>query len=384
MATIQLSNISVFRGRPPGDALSRVLSWFMPPQGSGMAFAITDFNLTIPHGKTMVVLGPSGCGKSTLIRIISGLEEPASGQVRYDGWDAKGVHPGKRRIGMVFQNYALYPNLDSKQNITSYFFFRRKTRENLEAAEEKFQRTSELLDVDIEYLIDRMPANLSGGEKQRVALGRCITRDPALFLLDEPFSNLDAKLRMKYRLHLKWLLREFNLTTVYVTHDQQEAVLLADQIAIMKMENHGTWNAGSLEQTGTVKELYDHPATDFVADFLNLHGDIHPISFLAGGSLVAGQGAVRVGVRPENVVLNRTAGKGRFPALLREVTMDPIQQNMVVMMEVAGQSVVAKVRPDPAFKAGEKAWVSFRRYHVFDRASGKTTRVPAPLKERLG
>ena len=376
MSTIRLSNIAVHRGRPPDDTLSRVLAWFMPPQGSRKAFSITNFDLTVPHGKTMVILGPSGCGKSTLLRVISGLEAPDAGTVFYDGWDAQGVNPGERRIGMVFQNYALYPNLNARQNITSYFFFRRRTPENLRLADEKFRRTSELLDVDIEYLIDRMPANLSGGEQQRVALGRCITRDPALFLLDEPFSNLDAKLRVRYRLHLKWLLREFDITTIYVTHDQQEAALLGDLISIMKMENHGDWNSGSLEQTGTLQELYERPATSFVADFLNLHGDIHPISFLDGEALVPGLERIRVGVRPEDVEVRTKAGKGWLPGVLEQVTLDPVQQTMLLILQVNGHSVAAKVAPDPALVKGAKVWVRFEKYHVFDRRSDRRQHGP--------
>ncbi|MEE4312252.1 MAG: ATP-binding cassette domain-containing protein, partial [candidate division KSB1 bacterium] len=198
-------------------------------------FSIEDLSLTIPDGKTMVILGPSGCGKSTLLRIIAGLMQPQSGTVLYDGVDVKAIPPGDRQIGMVFQNYALYPHFTAKNNILSYFRFQKQTPELDHLAQEKYRKTSELLGVDIEYLLDKKPTHLSGGEKQRVAIGRCITRDPKLFLLDEPFSNLDQPLREKYRLHLKKLLRHFQITTVYVTHDQQEAMILADLLAIMNI-----------------------------------------------------------------------------------------------------------------------------------------------------
>lgn len=384
MSTIQLSNITVNHGAAPEDLLSRVLAWFMPPPGGRKTFSIEGLNLTIPHGKTLVILGPSGCGKSTLLRVISGLQEPAAGQVRYDGWDARGINPGQRRIGMVFQNYALYPNLDSGQNITSYFFFRKKTPEFTRMAEEKFRRTSELLDVDVAHLIHRMPANLSGGEKQRVALGRCITRDPALFLLDEPFSNLDAKLRTKYRLHLKRLLKEFNLTTVYVTHDQQEAVLLGDLITIMRTESSEKSICGMLEQTGTVQELYGNPVSSYVADFLNLHGDIQPISFLRGAAFGSGLEAFTIGVRPEDVVLHPEGRRPVLRAVISEVSVDPIQQNMTVTLALRGEEVTGKLLLDTSLAAGQEVDVRFRKYFVFDRESGRRAGVPARLSELLG
>jgi multiple sugar transport system ATP-binding protein len=166
---------------------------------------------------------------------------------------------------MVFQGYALYP-FTARRNILSHFLFRKRTPQLDEIAREKYRRTCELLGVDIEYLADRDTRNLSGGEKQRVALGRCITRDPRLFLLDEPFSNLDAQLREKYRFGLKKLLRELEITTIYVTHDQQEALILADLLAVM--------NVGTIEQVGTPERIYSLPNSLFVAEFLNVRQSI--------------------------------------------------------------------------------------------------------------
>ena len=182
--------------------------------GRGSTSSIQKLNLRIPDGKTTVVLGPSGCGKTTLLKIIAGLIPPDSGEVRYDDVDVKDVPPGDRRIGMVFQNYALYPHFSSKTNVMSYFLFRKRTPELDALARTKYQRTSELMGVELAYLLGRKPTTLSGGEKQRVALGRCITRDAALFLVDEPFANLDQALRERYRVNLKILLRQFNITTV--------------------------------------------------------------------------------------------------------------------------------------------------------------------------
>src|SRR5262252_4286790 len=261
-------------------------------------FSIHRLNLTIPDGKTVVVLGPSGCGKTTLLKMIAGLIPPDSGEIRYNGVNMNDAPPGERRVGMVFQNYALYPHLDSRTNVLSYFHFKKKTPELSAMAAAKYQRTSELMGVEIEYLLDRKPTKLSGGEKQRVALGRCITRDPTLFLLDEPFSNLDQALREKYRVNLKTLLRQFNITTVYVTHDHYEALILADLLAIM--------DRGRIEQVGTPQEIYERPHNMFVAGFLNIHVGTPPMSFIdvrdAPDVPIADD--EWVGVRPEDVQLS--------------------------------------------------------------------------------
>src|SRR5262247_4531358 len=243
-----------------------------PARGRDTAFSIQDLSLTVPDGKTMVVLGPSGCGKTTLLKLIAGLITPDAGRVRYDGVDVSDVAPGARRIGMVFQNYALYPHFTSRTNVLSYFLFRKKTPDLDALARAKYQRTSELMGVELEYLLDRKPPTLSGGEKQRVALGRCITRDATLFLVDEPFANLDQALREKYRVNLKMLLREFRITTVYVTHDHHEALILADLLAIM--------DRGRIVQIGAYADIYENPRNLFVAGFLNRHVGTPPISLI--------------------------------------------------------------------------------------------------------
>src|SRR5438874_5264317 len=305
MARVDLINVcKTLKDRDRGAFASP----FVPPMrdlvsmpmggGRGSAFSIQNLSLTIPDGKTMVILGPSGCGKTTLLKIIAGLIQPDSGDVRYDGVDVKHVRPGDRRIGMVFQNYALYPHLISRANVLSYFLFRKKTPEMTAMAQAKYQRTSELMGVELAYLLDRKPTTLSGGEKQRVALGRCITRDPALFLVDEPFANLDQALREKYRVNLKILLRQFSITTVYVTHDHHEALILADLVAVM--------DRGRIEQIGTPEEIYDEPKNVFVAGFLNLHTGAPPISLVDATSMPEGEGLGNawVGVRPEDVEIS--------------------------------------------------------------------------------
>ena len=241
MARIDLIRLSAtLRNREPTGL------GLVPSLRSGPGFEIRDLNLTVFDGETLVVLGPSGCGKTTLLRLIAGLIQPESGAVHYDGVDMAQVPPGGRRIGMVFQSYALYPHMTSRTNVLSYFLFRKKTPEMNELAREKYRRTSELMGVELSALLDRRPGTLSGGEKQRVALGRCITRDPAVFLLDEPFSSLDQALRERYRVNLKVLLRQFGITTVYVTHDHVEALILADRLAIMgrgRIEQIGAWRS---------------------------------------------------------------------------------------------------------------------------------------------
>ncbi|MET0851884.1 MAG: ABC transporter ATP-binding protein, partial [Candidatus Rokuibacteriota bacterium] len=276
MARIDLVNVcKTLSERGAGRASPAPEETLVPgtPRARGGAFSIENLNLTVPDGKTMVVLGPSGCGKTTLLKLIAGLIPLDSGQVRFNGVNVKDVGTGERRIGMVFQNYALYPHYTSRWNILSYFLFRRKTPSLTALAEEKYRRTSELMGVELEHLLDRMPSTLSGGEKQRVALGRCITRNAEVFLVDEPFANLDQALRERYRVNLKALLRQFDITTVYVTHDHNEALILADLVAVM--------TRGRIEQVGTFQELYDEPQNVFVAGFLNVHSDTPPINLLA-------------------------------------------------------------------------------------------------------
>jgi ABC-type proline/glycine betaine transport system ATPase subunit len=316
MARIDLLDVCATlrsRERASGGLLPPVVA--VPDAAGARAaeFSIRDLSLSVFDGETMVVLGPSGCGKTTLLKIIAGLIRPDSGAVRYDGLDMAQVRPGDRRIGMVFQNYALYPHMTSRTNVLSYFLFRKKTPEMDALARAKYERTSELMGVELGSLLDRRPTTLSGGEKQRVALGRCITRDPAVFLLDEPFSSLDQALRDRYRVNLKVLLRQFGITTVYVTHDHVEALILADRLAIM--------DRGRIEQVGTYQELYEQP--ERVRGQLPEPARRHPADQLhrrrtPGPRPVARReargGAPRGGVGVARVATGRPAGNGRRPA----------------------------------------------------------------------
>ena len=332
--------------------------------GRRSAFTIHNLNLTIPDGQTMVILGPSGCGKTTLLKIIAGLIPPDSGEVRYDGVDVNDVRPGDRRIGMVFQNYALYPHLKSRTNVLSYFLFRKKTPELDALAQAKYQRTSELMGVELAYLLDRKPTTLSGGEKQRVALGRCITRDAALFLVDEPFANLDQALREKYRVNLKILLRQFRITTVYVTHDHNEALLLADLLAVM--------DRGQIVQVGTCQEIYDQPRNEFVAGFLNLDTGTPPISFIDAKYFPPGQSRenARVGVRPEDVEVCTAKRENSLQGVVVSILRLPIKHVTILGIRVGEDEVYARTSDDEELRPGDPLWLTLKRYHMFDKASG--------------
>jgi ABC-type sugar transport system ATPase subunit len=332
--------------------------------GSQATFSIRDLSLTVPDGKTMVVLGPSGCGKTTLLKMIAGLIPPDAGVVRYDHAEMKDVPPEARRIGMVFQNYALYPHYTVRTNILSYFLFRKKTSELNALAKAKYQRTSELMGVELSHLLDRKPPTLSGGEKQRVALGRCITRDAQVFLVDEPFANLDQALREKYRVNLKVLLRQFDITTVYVTHDHHEALILADLLAVM--------SRGTIEQAGTPQEIYDAPKNVFVAGFLNLHVGAPPISFLDPRWLPQRErlGNVRVGVRPEDVEILGADREGALSGTITAHQNLPLKNGSYVSIRVGEDEVHAQTEGRERRVTGDRIAFRLKKYHVFDKTSG--------------
>jgi len=254
-------------------------------QSSEPVRALDDLSLTIRDGETVAIVGPSGCGKSTLLRIVAGLESPDSGTVYYDDQNMADVKPKDRGIGMVFQSYALYPHMKGEGNLG--FFFRVRNRPPEEMME-RIRITSEIMGIGFDMLLDRKPGTLSGGQQQRVAIGRCIVRDPKLFLFDEPLSNLDAKLRASTRVEIKRLLRRFHITAIYVTHDQTEAITLGDRIAVMR--------AGKIEQIGTYDEITSNPVNAFVAGFLGLP----PMNLLRGwkvsddGCLVSAMGRIKV------------------------------------------------------------------------------------------
>lgn len=275
MAKIKLHDVSMVYNAPLREPAIRLfevkkerIQEDLPVETRQGITALDHVNLTIPNGQTFVVVGSSGCGKSTLLRVVAGIEKNYTGQVFYDTEDVQNVPPGERYIGMVFQNYALYPNFNGEGNL-SFFFKMHKIAD--EETRERIRYTSELMGIGFKELLPRQPGTLSGGEKQRVAIARAIVRGPRLFLFDEPLSNLDAKLRVQTRSEIKRLLHRFNITSLYVTHDQVEAIALADEIVVM--------HNGKVEQIGTYQNLMDHPINTFVAGFLGLP----PMSLFPGG-----------------------------------------------------------------------------------------------------
>jgi multiple sugar transport system ATP-binding protein len=341
-------------------------------------FSIEGLDLDIPDGEVTAILGPSGCGKTTLLRLIAGLAPIDGGSLLFDGVDIGELPPAERKIGMVFQNYALYPNFDSRENILSYFLFRKKTPELEAEKAEKYRRTAELLGVDIEALLDRMPTSLSGGEKQRVAVARCITRDPRLFLLDEPFSNLDQKLREKYRVQLRVLLKQFRITTVYVTHDQVEALILADRIALMK--------DGRIVQVGSAQEIHDAPRDVFAADFLNFEPEAPSINLIDGEIFSKELSGYTVGARPGDIEAHGAgeaeAGAGGGPpgALrLRGQLVDlrplPLRKVTILCVRAAGSELYLSSGPGIGLAPGSELLLSIPRYHLFDKHSSLRVRT---------
>ena len=334
--------------------------------GKDGPFSIENLNLTISDGKTMVILGPSGCGKTTLLRIIAGLEEPDSGEVKYNGTNMADTPPKDRCIGIVFQNYALYPHFTSEKNILSYFLFRKKTPDLDELANEKYAKTSELMGVDLAYLLKRKPTHLSGGEKQRVAIGRCITREPALFLLDEPFSNLDQKLREKYRINLKRLLKHFSITTVYVTHDQEEALILGDCITVM--------NWGNVEQIGTYENIYNNPKNIFVAEFLNLDVETPAINLINGSYISKDLEGTLIGVRSENIAVDKENAVGRIKGNIIDIRNIPLKNSTVLEVTVGDNEIFIKLPLREDLSVNDEIWLYFEKYHIFDKRSGERLR----------
>ena len=256
---------------------------------AGGVRAVDGVDLSIGSGEFLVLVGPSGCGKSTLLRMIAGLEEVTGGSIRIGERDVTNLSPRDRDIAMVFQNYALYPQLSVAENMGFAL------KQHGVPKEERTQRVRETARIlDLEPFLDRKPKHLSGGQRQRVAMGRAIVRKPQVFLFDEPLSNLDAKLRVQMRVEIKRLQRALGVTSVYVTHDQVEAMTLSDKLVVM--------NEGVIEQIGTPAEVYRRPATRFVATFIGSP----PMNMLEG--VVEGPGLVCVGGAPMKEATKVVAG----------------------------------------------------------------------------
>jgi len=257
----------------------------------GATTIIPDIDLEIEEGEFVVFVGPSGCGKSTLLRLIAGLEDTTSGSIIIDGRDVTGEAPAKRKLAMVFQSYALYPHMTVRNNIA---FPLKMAGEDKASIDRKVTEAARVLNLT-NYL-DRRPGQLSGGQRQRVAIGRAIVRQPSAFLFDEPLSNLDAALRGTMRLEISELHHQLKTTMVYVTHDQVEAMTMADKIVVL--------NAGNIEQVGSPMDLYRSPRNLFVAGFIG-----SPKMNLIEGAPAAKAGAKTIGIRPEHISVSTTAGE---------------------------------------------------------------------------
>jgi multiple sugar transport system ATP-binding protein len=338
----------------------------------GLVAACADVDLRIEDGEFVTLLGPSGCGKTTTLNVIAGLEEATSGEVRIGGRVVNGLGPYERDVAMVFQNYALYPHMTVAENIGFTLRLRRRPKAEVRARVGAVAETLEL-----GSLLDRLPRELSGGQQQRVALGRALIREPAVFLFDEPFSNLDAALRVRMRGEIKELHQRLGVTSAFVTHDQEEAMSISDRVAIMRL--------GRVEQVGTPAEVYGRPRSTYVARFVGspqmdiLAGDFRTVDgetrfqvgevgfrVPAGIAQRAAGREVDLGIRPEHV----RVGEGGTDVVVRVV--QPLGPVTIVTLGWPGGSLTARSPGITSLAGGQAVTASLDPEHVmlFDRASG--------------
>ena len=334
----------------------------------GDVSVIEDLNLHIEDGELMVLVGPSGCGKSTALRMIAGLEDVSAGTVAIGGRVVNDLAPKDRDIAMVFQSYALYPHMTVRQNLEFGLRMRRAEREEIRR---RVAGAAEILGIS--HLLDRKPKDLSGGQRQRVAVGRAIVRQPAVFLFDEPLSNLDAKLRVQTRAEITKLQESLGTTSVYVTHDQVEAMTMGHRITVLR--------DGKIQQVGTPREVYERPANAFVAQFIGTPSmnlvaatatatTLRTTSFTLPLPIQVEEGrSVLAGVRPEHVVLG---GNGGITATVDLV--EPIGHETIVYASAGGEKLVAIFDPHEAPRTGDTVSLSVdaAHVHVFDGETGES------------
>ena len=332
----------------------------------GSFVGVADFDLTIADQEFLVLLGPSGCGKTTTMRMIAGLEDATSGDILIDGKRVNDLDPKDRDVAMVFQSYALYPNMNVYDNIRFPLKVRRVPQSEHDA---RVRRASAMVELD-EFL-HRKPGELSGGQRQRVALARAVVREPNVFLMDEPLSNLDAKLRVSTRAQIKNLSHELKTTTIYVTHDQIEAMTLADRVVVM--------NKGVVQQVGSPTEIYDHPANAFVASFIGspamnlIEGDLSGGTFTAHGMTISGlnsshTGKVTLGFRAEDASL---AAEGQVTAPV--YSLELLGEATMINYKVGPALVSVKAEKDFRADIGDAVTTSIPASicHLFDTATGE-------------
>lgn len=331
----------------------------------GSFVGVDKFDLTISDREFLVLLGPSGCGKTTTMRMIAGLETPTDGEIFVDGAKINDLEPKDRDVAMVFQNYGLYPTMTVRENIRFPLKVRGVPRAEHDAM---IQRAAEM--VELGDLLDRLPKELSGGQRQRVALARAIVRRPTVFLMDEPLSNLDAKLRVSTRAQIKNLQHELAVTTIYVTHDQIEAMTLADRVVVM--------NKGEIQQIGTPTEIYDRPANTFVAGFIGspamnlVSGSINGGTFTGPNVTIKGlkadDGAITLGFRAEDVEVVKRGGDAKAPVYSMELLGDATQVSIRSGSEILSGKAPKDFRADIGAPIGFK--IDPAVCHLFDPQTG--------------
>jgi multiple sugar transport system ATP-binding protein len=344
----------------------------------GPVTVIEHLDLEIHDQEFMVLVGPSGCGKSTALRMIAGLEEITGGTIEIGGRAVNDVPPKDRDIAMVFQSYALYPHMTVRENLEFGLKIRKTPREEMD------RRVNEAADIlGIGELLDRKPKQLSGGQRQRVAVGRAIVRKPAVFLFDEPLSNLDAKLRVQTRAEISKLQKSLKTTTVYVTHDQIEAMTMGHRIAVMQR--------GKLQQVGTPLEVYEQPANLFVASFIGTPPmNLVPATLADGGATVVASGLrlpvppayraatngrdgakVVLGIRPENIRERGREGNTTAPLHARVEFVEPLGHEVIVHGRVGDDLLIAKVDPHRSPEIGSEVdlVIELETIHLFDAAT---------------
>jgi multiple sugar transport system ATP-binding protein len=339
----------------------------------GAVKAVDHVSLTVHDRQFLTLLGPSGCGKTTILRMVAGLETPTEGNVYIDGKDVTAMEPRQRDVAVVFQSYALYPHMTVRQNISFPLRMRKYPKDEVDV---RVKRTAELLQIT--ELLDRKPKQLSGGQQQRVALGRALVREPKVFLMDEPLSNLDAKLRVHMRMELKSLQKRIGITTIYVTHDQVEALTMSDTIILLE--------SGHILQAGTPGEVYHRPLNLFVAGFVGTP----PMNFLkcklqtrdATTTLKGGafeidvsdilrppeaEADVTLGIRSEDVKVTETRTPGWIEGEVYVV--EPLGSEAIANIRVGKDIVKAKTATLTEDATGKKAWVYFNRskMHIFSQ-----------------
>ncbi len=325
--------------------------------------AVDDVSLTIEDGEFMVLLGPSGCGKTTLLRIIAGFDLPDAGSVSIGGRDVTASPPGRRDIAMVFQSYALFPHLRVFDNVA---FGLRMHHVAKEEVTKRVREAAELM--GIEAFLNRYPSQLSGGQRQRVAVARALVMKPSVILMDEPLSNLDALLRLQMRAELKHLLQDIKTTTVYVTHDQVEALSMGDRTAVMR--------DGAILQCASPMAVYDRPGDLFVATFIG-NPPMNIVRGVAHDSAVEVEGVelhlpeanqlpagaeVKVGIRAENIEVHQEPRERALPATV--AVIEPLGSHLLLTLAVGAETIKASVRTDFAVKRGDAVWLELREGSV--------------------